>query len=158
MRRSPCLKLRLTRNQRPEGAETSTLSSLFCASISFIFVSDTIPLIVSARILWTLSTWNIHPAHRHFQNICLAFPQIVKLDLKYQVCFLGNPHRRQSVVLHYVYTPVCYQIFWYIILLGNDKHFHLLTVFLIVLVELGEPWLPGARTGACCSYFPTHPL
>ena len=54
------------------------------------------------------------------------FPQILKLDLKCQVHFLKNPHRRQNTMLHNVYKSVCCQILQLIILLlGNYKHFHL---------------------------------
>ena len=93
----------------------SDFSSLFCASIcvtiSFMLVSNTIP---PSPFLQAYCEPCLHgklnPVHRCFQNTCLMFPQILELDLKCQVHFLKNPHRRQNIMLHKVYKSVCCQI------------------------------------------------
>ena len=109
----------------------SDFSSLFyvsiCVTISFMLVSNTIP---PSPFLQAYCEPCLHgklnPVHRRFQNTCLMFPQILELDLKCQVHFLKNPHRRQNIMLHKVYKSVCCQILQLIILLlGNCKHFHL---------------------------------
>lgn len=107
----------------------SDFSSLFCASIcvtvSFMLVSNTIsPHHHFCNNIVNLITWKIKSSS-HFQNTCLIFPQRLELDLKCQVHFLNNPHRRQNTMLHNVYTSVCCQILRLTVLrLGNYKHFH----------------------------------
>lgn len=79
------------------------------------------------------------------------FPQIFELDLKCQVHFLKNTHRKQNIMLHNVYKSVCCQILQLIILLlGNYILISLryqmeclpddllLCISAVGLVELGE--------------------
>lgn len=79
----------------------SDFSSLFCASIcvtiSFMFVSNTIPPItISARILWTLSTWKIKSSS---QTSRVWYPEAVGLArapvwvcLWARACWSQKPH------------------------------------------------------------------
>ena len=114
--------------------QASDFSSLFyesiCVTISFMLVSNTIlPSLFLQEYCEPCLHGKLNPVHRRFQNTCLMFPQILELDLKCQVHFLKNPHRRQNIMLHNVYKSVCCQILRLIILLlGNCKHFHLFKI------------------------------